>query len=319
MIKVKGQLLDIDILDELEGYSLERSQVRGEKLIASSPFRSERRPSFAVNLENGTWIDSGSTSDEWKKGNFVTLLAYFMNVSYEEAEEYLLEKYGAILKDTDTLKLDISLELKPEAPRIITAEELKKYRYRHKYLQGRGISEKVQRAFKVGYCKENGAITLPWFDKKGNVINVKFRSVRDKRFWYMRGGQPLKNHIYGIHFVIRGNYKMVYVVESEIDALYLWTQGVPAIAFGGANITEAQVQLILNSPIESLIISTDNDAVGQKFKRKLVHRLGGIVDLKELELPTRYKDVNEVPSTDILGILERVLPINPLREIRLRK
>lgn len=312
MYKIKGQALDVNYLEELTPYIdlLKRVSERGGKLLACSPFRDEARPSFAVNLEDGTWIDSGTTDDHWKKGNFARLIGYFMNVSYEEAADYLLEKYGQILADTDSLKIDMLLTMEAIEPKIVSKDELKKYQFRHSYLGGRGISEKVQRAFKVGFDRDTKAITLPWFDIKGNVINIKYRSVRDKRFWYMSGGQPLKNHVYGLNFICRGNYTEAYSVESEIDALYLWSHGVPAIAFGGANITEVQYRLICNSSIERLITATDNDSVGQKFKREICNRFGGAVELKELLIPPAYKDVNEIPAEQMSEVLKNVKTIS---------
>ncbi|MDF2612527.1 MAG: primase [Clostridia bacterium] len=312
MYKIKGQELDINYLEELTPYvdSLKRVSERGGKLLACSPFRDERRPSFAVNLEDGMWIDSGSTDDRWKKGNFTRLLSYFMNVSFEEVEDYLVEKYGEILADTDALKLTLSIEIDKPEPIIVPFDELKKYQFRHGYLEGRGISEKVQKAFKIGFDRGSKAITLPWMDVKGKVINIKYRSVSDKRFWYMSGGQALKSHVYGLNFIYRGNYNEVYVVEAEIDALYLWSHGIPAIAFGGANITDVQHKLIYDSPIEQLVIATDNDTVGQKFKRQIAERFAGVAELKELLIPPQYKDVNEIPPEQISEVVKNTSSIH---------
>lgn len=314
MMKVRGQLLDVNYLEELESYRdrLYRANERGNKLLACSPFRDETRPSFAVSLDTGVWIDSGSTDDRLKKGNFTSLLSYFMNVSYEEAEDFLLEKYGAILEDVESLKLDLSLTIAPTPQKVYTTEELKNYKFRSPYLGGRGISEKVQRAFRVGYDRDFKAITLPWIDIKGNVVNIKFRSVLDKRFWYISGGQPLKYHVYGLYWAIKGNYSEAVVVESEIDALYLWSHGVPSIAFGGANITDKQYRLIRNSSLESLIIGTDNDNAGRKFRAQLLERFGGIMTLKDLVIPTQYKDVNEVPQQELQSVIDKVKRINTI-------
>ena len=65
-LKVRGRILDVDYYEELEPYldRFNRVKLTGEKLISCSPFRPDTSPSFAVNLFNGTWIDSGSIYDD---------------------------------------------------------------------------------------------------------------------------------------------------------------------------------------------------------------------------------------------------------------
>jgi DNA primase len=67
-----------------------------------------------------------------------------------------------------------------------------------------------------------------------------------------------------MHFVNKLGCETVYVVESEIDCLYLWSHGKPAIALGGSNMSQVQRQLILRSPIKTLVLSTDNDVGWEK-------------------------------------------------------
>src|SRR5699024_9515664 len=85
------------------------------KLVASSPCRADQAPSFFVNLSGEyarTWGDGGSSDDQYSRGNFGALTAYLRGVGYEEAEEYLLEKYGALY------------EIKPDEPIRIASPKL---------------------------------------------------------------------------------------------------------------------------------------------------------------------------------------------------
>lgn len=310
MVRVRGQQLRVDVLEELEQFDWNKGRVRGEKFLACSPFRSERRPSFAVHLETGVWIDSGAQVEEWKKGNLVKLLAFLRNETYEETEEYLLEKYGAPV-DADELSLNLSLSLEEEKPRILSREDLKPYRFRHPYLEReRRIPEDVQRLFLVGYDRNNRAITLPWMDRHGNVVNIKFRSVESKLFWYMSGGQPVKNHVYGLYFIYRLGKKTAYLVESEIDAMYLWANGFPAIALGGANLSDEQKKLILQSPIEKLVLATDNDRAGRRIRACIIEHMFGIIDLQEIIFDEKVKDVNELLPHELKEIAENPVDIS---------
>jgi len=284
--------------------------VRVEEFTACSPFRDESSPSFSINLISGQWIDFGS-SDHYSKGNLVTLLSYLHNETPLEIETYLLEKYGIDFMDTDSLELNFNLSLEDQVEKkIITLEDYKQYSYRHNYLNGRGINEKVQRAFKIGYDKKGKAIAIPWFDKDGNIINVKFRSVSTKRFYYYPTGQAIKNHLYGMHFVFKLNLKRVFIVESEIDALYLWSCGFPAIALGGSNISAAQQQLILRSPITDLVIATDNDAVGRQIRERIISSFVGYTELHDLILPSTVKDVNELSPARLTSLAKNTSEVN---------
>lgn len=295
-MKIRNIDIDVDFYEELEPYvnSWGEYRIRDNKLQACSPFRHERRPSFAVNLENGSWIDSGAVDDSLKKGHFTHLLSFLREETWHDTEDYLLSKYSTLVVETDNLHLTYSL-VPTETYRTFQRHELEPYMWRVNYLTKRGISEKVQRAFKIGYDKERKAVMIPWFDKNGNVINMKFRSIEHKRFWYHPEGQRIKQHIYGLNFVYQYGCKEVYLTESETDALYLWTIGVPAIAVGGANLSKRQRELLINSPIETLVIATDNDNVGRLFADQLATILLPYMGVKRLAFPQNYKDVNEIP------------------------
>ena len=113
-MRVRGQELDIDFIEELDLYTFDKARIRDNKLQSCSPFRPDTKPSFAVNLENGTWIDSGADFDNMKKGNFVSLLALLRDTDYEEVEDYLIDKYGIKYDNADNLNLKLHLDLSIE-------------------------------------------------------------------------------------------------------------------------------------------------------------------------------------------------------------
>lgn len=304
-MKIRNIDIDVDFMDELEPYvgHWGEYRIRDNKLQACSPFRHERRPSFAVNLENGSWIDSGAVDDSLKKGHFTHLLSFLREETWHDTEDYLLSKYSTLVIETDGLELTYNL-VPTETYRTFQRHELEPYMWRVNYLTKRGISEKVQRAFKIGYDKERKAVMIPWFDKNGNIINLKFRSVEHKRFWYHPEGQRIKQHIYGLNFVYQYGCREVYLTESETDALYLWSIGVPAIAVGGANLSKRQRELLINSPIDTLIIATDNDSVGRLFADQLTAQLLPFMSVKRLAMPEKYKDVNEIPAQELTTIVQ---------------
>jgi DNA primase len=311
MIRIRGQEIDVDVVEEISVIDWKKAKPKTDELVACSPFREERNPSFSINLETGLWKDFGSDSDQWKQGNLIQLLSWHYNVTYEEIEDYLLEKHNATITEVEGLELDINLKMGKEKPKTFTREELAPYLFRKKsYLLKRGVSEEIQKKFIVGYDKESDAVAFFWLDAfTGKVVNVKFRKTDSKQFYYIRGGQPVKNHIFGLYQAIKDGCKKVYIVESEIDALYLWTNGIPAIALGGSYLSPAQKRLLLLSGIDTFVIATDADDAGRRIANSLQKELAGYVELLTIKLPTYAKDINDVKKEDIKKVTDSEKPV----------
>ena len=304
-MKIRNVEVPVDIQAELEPHlnHFRNYRIRGDKLQACSPFRYENHPSFAVNLENGTWIDSGASTDSYHKGNFVSLLAYLRQEEYLDTEEYLLRAYNVMLEEVDQLKLSMNLIYEPVVE--VTHDWFKDYphlQFRHPYLARRGITSEVQRLFCIGYDKEHEAIAMPWFNSDKRVINVKYRSIRYKQFFYEQDGQLTRNYVYGLPQCKALGYNDVAIVESEIDCMYLWSNGIPAVAMGHAGINKNQIQLLLNAGIETVTFASDNDEAGERFRVEMRKKLPKLFTCYELEIPYMYKDVNDIPQKELVSL-----------------
>ncbi|MGV2794872.1 DNA primase, partial [Clostridium perfringens] len=86
---------------------------------------------------------------------------------------------------------------------------------------------------------------------------------------------------------------------------YLWSIGVPAIAFGRAGMSPEQKKLLLRSPIEELVIASDNDKAGRAFAERLRQELIGLIVVENLSFPIKYKDVNDIPMKELLSTIEK--------------
>ena len=306
-MKIRNVEVPVDIQAELEPHlnHFRNYRIRGDKLQACSPFRYENHPSFAVNLENGTWIDSGASTDSYHKGNFISLLAYLRQEEYLDTEEYLLRAYNVMLEEVDQLKLSMNLVYEPIVE--VTHDWFKDYphlQFRHPYLARRGITSEVQRLFCIGYDKEHEAIAMPWFNMDKKVINVKYRSVRYKQFFYEQDGQLTRNYVYGLPQCKALGYKDVTIVESEIDCMYLWSNEIPSVAMGHAGINKNQIQLLLNAGIETVTFASDNDEAGERFRVEMRKKLPKLFTCYELEIPYMYKDVNNIPQKELKQLQE---------------
>jgi 5S rRNA maturation endonuclease (ribonuclease M5) len=292
-ISVNGRQVDVDITAELSQYEWVRPDWSTDKLLAASPFRDDRTPSFFVNLDGkyaGTWLDSGGVN-EYTSGNFVKLLAFLRDESYEEAAEYLIETYAAPEQSDSFTMPPLQLAQGPRQPIAIDEAIIGRHRGISDYLRDeRGISERVQRFFGVG--SSANAVLLPWRHANGSLATIKYRRTDSKLFWYARDAEPVKRCVFGIDKIWRHGLREAVICEGEIDAMSWYVVGLPAIATGGANVTQRQIDLIRTSPLQRVILAADNDEAGAKWARTLTEGLRGSVKLSRVTVPAG-KDSNE--------------------------
>ena len=293
VLRIRNQDVQVDITEELSRFDWgNRAKWTSEKLIAPSPFRYDRSPSFFVNLSGqyaGTWGDSGHYDQEWASGNFTKLLSYLRNETYEETEEYLLCEYGLNDYQTELVKIrPVKLRLQ-QARQLLRSDILSQYKEDYTYLKNRGISERVQRQMGVLYDPQGKAAVIPWSAPDGRLANVKYRKTYGKTFWYEKGGRPIREIVYGIEQA----EATTVICEAEIDAMSWMEAGYSAVAVGGASFNAWKRDLILRSPIEELIIATDNDKAGGKLRKEIETMMRGHVRIRRAYVCAECKDANE--------------------------
>jgi|SRR5690554_92705 len=298
MLKIRGHDVNVDVKSELEAFEWHRAKWSQDKLIAASPFRYDRSPSFFVRLEPygdypaGTWSDSGAYDDEYKSGNFIKLLSFLRNETYEEVVEYLLTTYD--INHNDGYESII-------LPKLWRKQEKKTLNIgiievcQSPYLTKRGISEKAQHEAGVGKSRHYGFVAIPWYDVNGELANVKYRATKGKAFFYERGGRPIRELVYGANLYKKHNGDLV-VCEAEIDALSWRTVGVAAVALGGVAFTKWQADILRRLPFNRLIVAGDNDKAGARFNEQIVREMKADKRLAVLD----WRGAAEKDANDLL-------------------
>lgn len=291
-VEIRDEVISLDIFEELEGleHRFDKATVRGNKFIACSPFRADSSPSFAINLDNGLWVDSGATDENYRKGNFISLLAKLEEKDYNDVATYLLRKYSITTRDTEGLSLNMRLKPVDQNKQELTLEHNVS-----QYLLSRGISAETQELY--GTAEHDNYIAIPWKNPKGGLINIKYRQTGAKQFWYNNTGVSIRPFLFGMD--LAKSKRIVWVVESEIDAMYLHTAGYWAVAIGRASISDKQIEALLNSTIEEIIIAVDNDKVGRAFKEVLIELLVPHFIVSTINFPSHVKDINDCAVDEI--------------------
>lgn len=295
-ITIRGQTVDVDIIAELEQFDWTRPRWSSDKLLAASPFRYDKTPSFFVRLEPygdlpaGVWSDQGAYDEEWRSGNFVKLLSFLRNETYEEAEDYLLDLYGTFANEGE-IKLRPKLNLQRYRQPLKEALLQDYAETPSQYLINRGITSDVQ--LQMGVRNGCNHIVIPWRSASGKLENVKYRSTKGKMFWYANRGASLSTLLWGIDKIFANRAKTAIFCEAEIDAMSWKVAGFEAIANGGVAFNKKKRDIIIRSPIEELFIATDNDKAGEKLRHEVEKELLGYVRVKQVYIASKYKDANE--------------------------
>nr|MDF9458007.1 toprim domain-containing protein [Bacillus pumilus] len=223
----------------------------------------------------------------------------------EETALYLTETYGTREGET-RLKLRIPRLKIVETKRPLDDALLADVKIGPSaYLTNRGISEDVQREAGVGLIGQTAVI--PWRVRLiSSLANVKYRSTRNKAFWYAKGGWPIRELIYGIETVYADCAKVAVLSEAEIDALSWRTAGFCGIATGGSKFSAEKADIIAQSPIEYLMVITDNDEAGTKLRKEVELKMRGKVRLAHGYI-TKGKDANELLIAEGGDALKRVV------------
>ncbi|URO01745.1 DNA primase/helicase [Bacillus phage 268TH002] len=294
---LNGRHVDVDIRYELEQFEWTRPTWTEDRLLAASPFRYDRTPSFYVYLEDtasakaGYWGDSGAYDAEFARGGFVKLLAFLRAETEDETVDYLLDTY-APASENGRLTLRLPKLKAVTKPEPLSESILADVRIGpNAYLTGRGITAEVQREAGVGIV--GNAVAIPWRLPNGRLANVKYRATRGKAFWYVKGGWPIRDLVYGMDHVYARRLKHAVICEAEIDAMAWRSVGVPAIGTGGSAFNLKKADIITQSPIEYLTVVTDNDKAGDKLREAIERYLNGKVRLAHGYI-TEVKDANEL-------------------------
>lgn len=176
-------------------------------------------------------------------------------------KQWLVERFGNILLQQQAPLPEIILDNPvPRRKKGLSEEVLAQYDYYHPYMWQRGLTKEVVDLFRVGYDSTRNAITFPVWDEYGVPMFVTARSVSEKRFYIPREADK---PVYLLNFIKLWNIDTVYVAESQINTLVLWSWGYPSIGLFGTG-SQAQLNILKRSGIRNYILCLDGDSAGDR-------------------------------------------------------
>ena len=260
----------------------------------------EQTPSLGINKDSGVvhCFTCGY------KGDIVTLVSDCYDISYSQAYRKLVGHFiysgGRVLDigiDRDTTQSSY-IPYNTIAPYILANAPA------WNYLQGRGVdANKLYNKFPVGYDMTTNSVVFYIRDLKNRYIGSKTRSIQGKRFANATGAKK-STYLYGAYELLQSAWQPedpVWICESEIDALTVWSRGGYAVAIGGSHISNRQLQILKTLGVRRIIDGLDKDESGREGWKNICTYIKGI-STYNTKYPVNKKDINDLTEEEFNNI-----------------
>jgi DNA primase len=329
---MKLDLAKIDVIDMLDALGIENIVEATEfEVKFSCPFsghqHGDQNPSAYMNRENTAWFCHSCK----RKGNAVTFLTEYGEISVMEASRFLKERYGGAQADPDSVSMRVELErhlkgrVQVDTPRDQPLDEILRDEYsidwdyvrkipRKKwiapinYIVGRGFTFKTLADWDIGYDVLSDRITIPVCDVTGKLVGFKGRAhlPHQKPKYLVLGGEKwgfdryhIGQHVFALD---RAKGQTLIVCEGELNAIAMWQMGFTnAVAVSGSNLTRHQA-LLLRAHAEKLIIFFDSDQGGYDGTRVMIDTLRDYIPMSVV--PDHEGDPASMDERSVRSIID---------------
>lgn len=309
MITINGNIIQKDIyqiLDEVKSQTGKLKDIRksGDNIQITCPVHAdgqENRPSCFISVNPNKQLAYGAAHcfTCGFKGSFGKFVGACFNKNETFGNNWLLTRYSDVTVENHLgleQPIDLTERIKPK-PKIKDESILNGFEDYHPYMTKRGISDEVIKQFNLKYDPVKKTIVFPVYNAKGQLSFLTRRSVEGKQFYIDPGAD--KNIIYGLDKA--QYYNEVYVCESQINSLILWSWGYPAVALLGAGTTPGQLKALRESSIKSFVLAYDGDQAGLHGTERFKKYIGFNKFVTVLQLP-ESKDIGDLTKEEFISL-----------------
>lgn len=219
-------------------------------------------------------------------GSILSLVMEVKGMKHDEALQYLYQFVDSSTKESADdfyariarILADETQDTRSVSSPVFNDRVLEQWNASHEWFDSRHISDGVRSYFKAGYdpvakryspkhgTYEGPGIILPHF-WGGKLVGWQTRWLDGKPDWVTKFTNttdfPRETTVWGFDFAA-SQEKQPIIVESVPTALYLISEGYPAVATFGAEVTEAQLRHMRQFQ-QGVILAADNDEPGSKW------------------------------------------------------
>lgn len=236
------------------------------------------------------------------QGSFVRFVQECFECSEDYAKHWLTSRFGAVCERT--VLMDDNIVIKKTLPGVsrptLLKDQIDTYQSWHPYLAKRKLARDVCELFQVKYDPYLRQVVFPCFNLKGDLIMAPRRSIDTKTFYI---DKDIEKPVYCLDFIQKNNIHTALLTEGPFDCLTAYSYGYPAIATWG-NPSPEQINAINRSCLKTIYLAFDNDQAGQRFSRILKSGLSSRILIKEVQLPSHRKDLNDLTFEEFTKVME---------------
>jgi hypothetical protein len=295
-------MLDPNFLIKTLG--LKKARVVGKNLMACCLFHKENEPSMGINLFNGRW----NCFSCLEKGRKLDTIYFKLNMEVPTTYPTTDGKPFNPEEEPGKMEEEVEPEINQSWMGFLMANPSKALEELH-LLGKKDITLDMVGRYRVGYSDKKGSIFFP-ITVRDTLISYMERNKDWKERYRIRPAGAKKGKLlFGLDQAYNCNYnvsrqkKMCILVESCTDALQVASAiGHPlAVATCGGYISDYHVDMTIKH-FDVIYLLPQNDDVGQKWTRDLIHKLKKNPSVKKLwgaRMPIKYKDPGMAPFDEI--------------------
>jgi DNA primase len=257
-----------------------------EQFTLLCPFHADSHNSCSINTRKGVWICFRGCGQGSLKG----FLLRYLDISEKELAK--------LIGDNEvTVNINLFDDFVPVSDTLPEVEFPYNQSYVPSWIFDRGFTKRTLKHWNAGITAENG-LALPIYDLQQRMVG-----------WAVRREQGFPKYLYPNEFkkskVLFGGHlikdcPLLCVVEGPLDAMWFTQLGYPAVSILGMSISKKQVELLQELPVGEIALCLDSDEAGQIGMERALTSLGQYIKVSHIELPSGYKDIQEVRQKDVV-------------------
>jgi DNA primase len=236
----------------------------GDEFTVRCVFHDDSSPSMQFNTRSGLYICWSCGA----KGNIEHLQKHLGVIGYDNSP------------DLDDLRRKIK-EIHDQETSLVSVlpeHTLKRYRFPTDYWTvKRGFSDDVIRLFQLGYDPMENHAIIPVRDYRSQLISVIRRDLDPRAMIRYRNGKkfPRKSTLFGAWLAAKHPTDRVVVCEGPLDAISVWSAGIPAVAQFGSSMSNEQKMILMQLGVTKVVLFYDNDRSGRGATQQAYELLRG--------------------------------------------
>jgi len=278
-----------ELYDLLEKIGIKNLRSNGANIMGCCPYHAEKNPSWGIRVEEPHLFGCFGCQ---ARGEVSKLMRDFLGMSYEQSRKeaglksIALNQVGGFKTmrmaqlTKSTARQRIPNELK-EQEKIIAFKSLKKpSSLVLNWLLRRGLSEHAIKASKLRMSIDRKTLYLPWYRNNKLVYSVK-RDVTDGQSKFVGENGEKGAQLYVPPFFT--TRPVLFLTESELDAIKICDAGFSAAALGFGTITVEQIQHLFELGGWRVVLAFDCDRTGEKLTKLAKQVLSEKIAVSELK------------------------------------